>query len=386
MAGEQNNPLDFADDKIREIEKKIQEKNKNLGPQKQEEIFARINGLPTPEHASSTLENIPSEKIARAENISPIKNLRTFQGDVADAIKKQNASVLTIALAEKKKQEGARIETLKNTPNPASTPVAKPVIKSPPANPELKKNILMVALSIILITLGAGSVFGFYVLQKREATPITNSPQNTILGWSKKETLSINGLKPEELVDAIYKKRQIEGVGVGEILFLELVQTSDSQISAQDLFTTMKSRAPASLIRSFGNQLMFGFFNSEGSNQPFLIIRLESFDRAFDGMLSWEKTMFEDIGALFTRNILPVKESLPLEGNASGTRILSIGTPSLQFDDEAIRNKDARILKNTQGETILLYSFLDKETLLITSDERVLQELVNKLVAQKLIR
>ena len=56
------------------------------------------------------------------------------------------------------------------------------------------------------------------------------------------------------------------------------------------------------------------------------------------------------------------------------------------FEDITIKNKDARILKNNRNDTVLLYSFLDKNTLLITSSESVFQDLANRLISKAFLR
>jgi len=397
MAGETNNPLDFADDKISEIERKISQKPGST--QKHKEIYARINGIspsqeaPAPDSSTTTLaEKAP---INVPQNTGSIKSLRTFQGDVAEAIKQQNASVLTIAFAEKRRQENVakplpRANVVTSAPQAIMQVVPQKEKKT--ADPQVRKNILMIALSILLIAFGIGSVAGFYYLQKKQTDPITKEERSSsILGWSKKETLMVEPLKRDSLIDAIYTKRQVGQIGEGEILYIEFVGTIDQFVTTQEFFSILKSKAPASLLRAFGNTFMFGFFKTNGNNVPFLLVRLESFERAFNGMLSWEKILFEDIGSLFSRDILPIYENTKANATTTSTstepRILTLTSPDPQgFLDEAIRNKDARVLKSTRGETILLYSFLDKETLLITSHEAVLQELINKLVSQKLIR
>lgn len=380
MPGANNNPLEFADDKISEVEKKLAEQNKNLS-QRQKEIFARINDIPVEQDA----EKKPKENRV-SDNSVVIKNLRTFQGDVAEAIQKQNASVVTIAVAEKKKKEReALINAGTNTPSPSQIiPVKK---KREPLNPQLKKNILLVSLSVLLIIAGAGSIFAFYKIQKQ--TPpqlVENSTHTSIIGWSKKNQITVIGRDRDALIEQVFNESQKSSLNNGEILYLELVSSTTERIDTQTFLNAMKTQIPPSLARAFGPTFMFGIYQMGNSPVPFLLIRLESFDRSYDGMLSWEKTMFEDIGPLFTSSILPVQETTSNNGSST-TKILQFNTSySSGFFDETVRNKDVRVLENNRGETLLVYSFLDKETLLITSQSALLKELVDKLVSKQLIR
>ena len=61
------------------------------------------------------------------------------------------------------------------------------------------------------------------------------------------------------------------------------------------------------------------------------------------------------------------------------------GTSTPKFQDEELRNKDLRVFKNENGNTILLYSFLDKDTLLITGNENIFSAILGKYLIQKAI-
>ena len=109
---------------------------------------------------------------------------------------------------------------------------------------------------------------------------------------------------------------------------------------------------------------MFGTFGESA----FLIIKLASFENAFAGMLMWEKSLSQDIGPLFaTAEFL---RSVP---------------PETVFTDITDRNKDIRILA-LGGQPILLYSFLDNNTLIITDSMETLRTLIDRLTQEKLSR
>jgi len=363
--GEQPKKIELNDDKIAEITKKIS------GGRDTSEIFAKMNAV-----GESLTET--TDPISRPEIV--IKNLRTYQGDVAEAIKNQNASVLTITLAEKKKRDKEEIE--------------KPKQK----DPETKKGFWSVLISLLLIILGVGTVVGFYYLQKQ--IPVAqiqtpgSAPEETIIRYNTQKSISVDGATREEFVSVINGERLKGETKPNEITYIFLnknKQAGIQTVSTKELFAILNTKIPGATLRSFGDQFMFGFFQDERT-EPFLLIRISSYQNAFDGMLKWEETMNGDVGALF----LPV--SVPGEisaQNSESTSTHSIVTPLPQlstfqinknFEDETLRNKDARVLKNSNGDILMLYSFLDKETLLITSNENTLKEMLNKLISQKLIR
>jgi len=57
-----------------------------------------------------------------------------------------------------------------------------------------------------------------------------------------------------------------------------------------------------------------------------------------------------------------------------------------QFEDAIIKNRDARVLKNQNGVIIFLYSFPDKNTLVITTTPDVYEEINDRLLTDRLAR
>jgi hypothetical protein len=107
----------------------------------------------------------------------------------------------------------------------------------------------------------------------------------------------------------------------------------------------------------------------EAKQSNFIIFRLSSFENAFAGMLAWEETLAEDIGPLFKNS----------------TKLATL-YPTKEFEDITARNKDARVLRSETGEILLLYSFFDNNTLIITENDEAMRSLINKLSSSLLSR
>ena len=101
---------------------------------------------------------------------------------------------------------------------------------------------------------------------------------------------------------------------------------------------------------------------------PFLIIKLTSFENAFAGMLSWEPNMARDLA--------------PLLGT---TDLLKVINPAYVFKDVIVRNKDVRMLE-ASSTPVILYSFFDNQMLIITEDIDAIQTLIDRLTREKLLR
>ncbi len=424
-------PLQFADEHIAEIQSKLAG-NTTKGPT-QEEIFARINGLDQVkpnivEPGISPLQRALTEAKAdgplsftpglQTESSAQIKALRTFQGDVAEAIKNQGTSVLSIALAEKRREQeqAQKQKSAGLTPTPIipktelpTTPSLKqqavviespvtnaPVtVKSAPVNHEARNKGILITLSAFFILLGIGAVGMFYMFQKNTPLPVAKESRNkTLVAYNKASAITVDTATEDELFETINRQRRDNVLSNNETFYVSLVLTATDDslqpISSPAFFALFKQNAPASLIRAFGSKMMFGFYKTT-QNEPFLLIQVESFDNAYAGMLEWEKLMNADIGALFTNRTLSITEVIPPTGSSTATtttqRTLNADIANAgAFEDETIKNKDIRILRTKQGDTILLYSFIDKNTLIITSSTEVLSTMVNKIADQKLVR
>jgi len=343
---EENKPkkIELNDEAIAEVTKRIS------GGHETNAIYAKMNDLAEEAHQADS-RPMQSDVI--------IRNLRTYQGDVAEAIKKQNASVLTITLAENRKR--VKEETAEDTHESSET----------------SKRTWSVVASIILIILGLGTVGGFYYLQQQtpviETTP-GPAPEDTIIGYNLKKGITTDGADRKELLTVLNNERKNTEVNPNQIQYIYLNKanaTGLEGIATRDLFSILQTKIPPATLRSFDTQFMFGFFRDE-LVRSFLLVQITSYDNAYDGMLKWESSIVEDIGSLFI-----------VLGDAND---FTSGGATYAFEDETFANKDARVLKNDGGKTILLYSFLDKDTLLITSNENTLKEMINKRISQKLIR
>ena len=392
MADNSAKKIELNDEQIDAIQKKISVAGKKA------DVQIPIASTPQNQQQLSSNESQPEE--SSGEKIV-IKSLRTFQGDAAEAIKNQNASVLSIALAEKKK-------------------VDEKAKEKPPENPELKKKILTIAASLVFIFLGIGTVVGFYIIQKRAPnTPIVVAPEDrTLIGYKEKITINVSSSDKEKLSSALNTRKQNLALNTGDVAYVALAKTiieNENIISTDDLFAILKTKIPGSALRAFDSQFMFGFIKTN-QTEPFIIIKLTSFENAFDGMLQWEPNMYEDLHLIvkkdliqkqtpvITNNTVAISEnsststSAKNAGTSTSKQITSSTTPTVtqvlaseipvqtRFTDETIQNKDARVLRNNRGEIVLLYSFINKETLLITTDLKVLENINEKITSQSVSR
>jgi hypothetical protein len=70
----------------------------------------------------------------------------------------------------------------------------------------------------------------------------------------------------------------------------------------------------------------------------------------------------------------------------STSTIASYFTIKGTFSDKVIKNRDVREFKNTKGELLFLYSFINKETLLLTTSESSFIALVDRIEKDAYVR
>lgn len=277
-----------------------------------------------------------------AENTQPqkpIKALRTFAGDVEEALGKTKSSAATIMLAEEKRREE----------RPELAPVRREVTG--------EKNRLFLVLGTILLFLAISVIGGVYYLKTNEKV-VVNVKDKALVNFTKESDIAVTGLSRDQLVAKIGTEKDIFKMPANSILYINTADNLSKPISAETLFTTLSSKIPSDLARSFDGKYMIGVYSFD-SNDTFIIIKTNDYQIAYSGMLKWEKDLPRDLGRIF---------SLPQNLMGGDTA----------FTDEAYKNKDLRILTDSNNKTVLLYTFIDKSTLIITTNENVLSAIMGK--------
>ena len=272
---------------------------------------------------------------------TPLKQIRTFQGDVAEALQREQRSLVSIQQAERLKK--------------GSTPSATDTTSE---NTKRKTEMFFLFLgSLALFVLGTvGAWYAYNEFVRRTVTPIMTAPANRFVSANTEINLTLTAISREALINTL--SNAVQGAPSGELIHINF------SLSTIEFLERLGARAPGSLIRAFDPLFMFGAFGES----TFLIIKLASFENAFAGMLAWEKNLNQDIGPLFA--------TAELSRNVS---------PESTFTDVTDKNKDVRMLA-LGDQPVLLYSFFDNNMLIITDHIETLRILVDRLTREKLSR
>ncbi len=312
---------------------------------------------------------VAKEAKEKEYSASVLKTLRTYERDMAEAIRSKGESVTSINLAkQKKQQENVEIETKE-----ATATVSEKTEK-------VARGGLTILVSLILIIAGTGVISLIYYFVTNRPAPVVPATAS-IISTDEKQTLDISALESAIIQERILAITNSYS-GSSRLIRIELVESLDDvgenklAISAERFFELVAVSAPATLGRALGGEWVFGFYkntnnasSADSANTPFIFSSVDSFDNAFDGMLRWENKMIEDLSPLFVSS--EIKNSTAL---------------GKTFEDKIIRNKDTRILKDNSGNIILLYSFVDQKNLVVTTNEQAFQEILNRFFSSQIVR
>jgi hypothetical protein len=292
---------------------------------------------------SKTSENEPNQ----------LKQIRTFQGDVAEALKSQRESLVSI-----QQTEHLRKKTLQSDTDDSLEDTNK-----------RKTFFLLLLGSFLLFILSAGGVwFGYSQFIKKSSTPIATAPSNRFVSSSQEVTINLReNTSRGNLIDIL--SGAASGSADGEIKHIIITKENTERnenylLPTDELLKILETKVPPNLARAFDPLFMFGTLGES----RFLIIKLTSFENAFAGILTWEKDLKQDIGPLFS--------------TAGLLRNLS---PETDFIDITDNNKDVRAI-TLGNQPILLYSFLDNNILIITDKIDTLRTLIDRITREKLSR
>jgi hypothetical protein len=123
--------------------------------------------------------------------------------------------------------------------------------------------------------------------------------------------------------------------------------------TAQEFFGHLQTTFMPRAVRALHPKFIIGSITTT-QNEPFMVIRSDNFDTLFAGLLAWESSMQQELAPLF-------------------------GSPQPEekaFADAVRNNKSIRILRDSNDTEVLLYSFINERTVIITASSDALSQLI----------
>jgi len=277
------------------------------------------------------------------------KPIRTYESDLAEMMAKKQASAASIAIAENKK----KVEAQKSELDAAGAQTTPGKL--------IAQRILLGLMSLIL--LGGGAVGG-YILYKKSAFAKPTPQQMPIVIPSlipsdKQVPVAVADLSSTQLTSQIHAALAKETLPSRHILELK------TGLSASAFIEKSGMSMPDIILRSLTDRWMLGAYSEDtGEKTIFLALSTDFFQNVFAGMLAWEDTMANDLSLLFGFEERPQGE----------------------FIDRVLRNRDVREFRTQNGQLLFLYSFINKETLLITTTESAFIAAIDRIEKQTVVR
>jgi hypothetical protein len=309
-------------------------------PQKQEEEEEGPGSEPFERNLREVglKEALPHQTKAAPERIDAMRKageggvprIRTYAEDMGTEIEKRGATISSIVSAEK----------------------ARAPVSSTAEAPKKRRGLLFAAGALLLIALGGGALAAALLLAPK--APVEVATQS-IIPVNSRTTLAVDDLST--LSDALGARRAGDALALGDVEEIDVTRDG-APVSAYDILTALG--APNELARNAtGIWIGVHAFNH---TQPFMLISVSAYDRAFAAMLSWESTMADSLGAFFAPPWAPTG--------------VTAHAPTLSFSDTVTANLDVR---ESGTEWPIVYAFPRRDLILITTNENTLREIVTRL-------
>ena len=283
--------------------------------------------------------------------------LRTLKEDLQDIIRTKKVSLVrAVALEEEKKRK------------------RDSVVDEIPKGSGRTYGTLLAAL--IFFVLGGLALYGVFVaLPKSGEEEVVAQP--ALMFREQVTPFLLDALPPGEIKRELLGLRSSIRMTLGAMVQIVPMRTLfDADNKAQERSATLSEffkalgiTAPENLLRALSDDFFFGVHIVD-ENASLLVIPVDSYERAFTGMLAWEKNMSSDLVPIFT----PVP---PLTVDEQG---LFTWRP---FEDIIIRNYDVRALRDDEGTIQLYYSFPTRDILIIAESTYSFTEILSRLRAER---
>lgn len=280
------------------------------------------------------------------------KVLRTYTTDMAEAIRQDEVSIIKIALAEKARKEREEME------------------KKAEGSNLTKTFFLLGGITLLVI---AGAIMYFLFFKKTETVPVLKETRiETFLSYDSSSKINVSGVDNISSLSNLINEEEIKLSGIIKtFFFINEIDGKEEIISPSTFLSLSGMRTPDSLLRFLSKNYLFGEYSltdTDKQNIPFLILETSNYNQSYASMLEWEKTMLQDFFFLFEIKLPEGK--LPVSYR--------------KWSDLVVKNKDTRVLYDEYGKSLLYYTFVNKNSFVITTDLETLKEVIDRMLAKNL--
>lgn len=293
-----------------------------------------------------------------------VRPIETYQGDIERVVQKQNVSVVSIAAAQAKRS------------------AKEPLPQAPPShfiNSAIRSAMIVGGIML----LGASATLAYLIYERTQPLSVSDtfllSPFISV-DATQEVVFREQDLNGRNILDALDNIRMSATLPLGLMgRFLVTVASSTERreanvaIDAQKFLATIAPDIPQELLRTIAPTYLLGVHSYDG-NQSFLIMRTDSYQQAFSGMLKWERTIEDELAPLFTRRPGPQI----LGGEVASPTTTAPQIVQTKFVDIVAENVDARAIIDEYGSILLLWTMLADDIIVVTTNEYTLKEILSR--------
>jgi hypothetical protein len=211
--------------------------------------------------------------------------------------------------------------------------------------------VAMIILGVIITILASVYIHIFDTRDESAGAPVT-IPSFIETEWQ--ETIPLTD-DAETFFTTFHERIKGSRVGVVQLYPVVSQEGVERLATTQEFFDILSVSLSEAALRALDTTLMIGSVTTS-TNEPYIILRTGDFDTVFSAFLMWEALMPRDLAPIFGE----------------------IGSTDVGFSDTVWNNRSMRMLKNTEGEPLLLYSFVNQNTIVITRSLPAFEKILEK--------
>jgi hypothetical protein len=242
------------------------------------------------------------------------------------------------------------------------TPPQQPIPPMRPPVPQNQSNTvrtftqwgILAGVILLAITLGVVASIYFNVFKNNPTSVRETTAIPSLFKTDSQTALPLQGAK-REFLTKLHSVITDAPSGLSQFYLVVPQDTGEHVVTSKEFFAFLSTHFDEKAIRSLDDTIMIGSITTT-KNEPFIILRSYSFDTLFAGLLKWEPTMRSDLAPVFGDTSLPYT----------------------YFRDAVRNNASTRILFDENKNEILLYSFINKNTVVITTSGEALAKIIQQ--------
>ncbi len=239
-------------------------------------------------------------------------------------------------------------------------------------NPESSRNKTFMLLSIVLIVLSVSTLI-ILIYYRNSIFTVSVPPRPIPLIFSDQmKSLEVGGLTKDKITQSVLNEIKASEIKTGGVENTYLTENKNV-LGFRRFLTLIKANLDQTKLTFVDDNFFFGIFNKSGKvaspdgKYLFILLKDRSFADVFDPLRSWEGKIFSDLHGFFGVDI-----------NADTNYLLT-----KNFEDGFLGNKNARILRDKDGNIVMAYIFTDETSVLITNNEDTVKEIILRLASSK---